>query len=264
MMTAQADVACYNSQVKTMIHRKTSGAGTAELREEEKRLLDRMGKFWEIRRQNKDDAQFRHVEWSGPEFYLKSMKLLLSSSIVSLTFGISLFSEHLGALNLLVALSLAPSLFAIAQTPTVLNMYKCTSAACEASKAPHMSSAHCNNRFERIWHDVDSAGRIAIKQLAKDANWAAAGAVATAVCALMSMQNADNDVLNMIFTHARHDVVHNMWVRHAMIVLGAVEDLPVVLRDNLENMFPRVKPVIKISPMMSQLVRVCSAVQFMD
>ena len=48
-----------------------------------------------------------------------------------------------------------------------------------------------------------------------------------------------------------------------MIVLGAVEDLPVVLRDNIENMFPRTKPLIKISPLMSHALKVCSAIQLM-
>jgi hypothetical protein len=79
--------------------------------------------------QHKDDAMFSHLEWRGPEFYLNSMKLLLSSSIASLSFGASLFSPSMGPVNALVGLTLAPSMLAMALTPTMLFMYSWASAA---------------------------------------------------------------------------------------------------------------------------------------
>jgi hypothetical protein len=281
--------------VKSMVERKVEGARAGQRARGGSVGSDGCGagrvvggKVWNVRRQSKDDVLFGHVEWRGPEFYLNSMKLLVSSSIVSLTFGASLFSEHLGALNLVVALSLAPSMLAIAQTPTIINMYKCASAASTAAPA-RQEHARCSERphadalplqddcgrlrggmehgevVQGIVRDLGSAVRIASKQVTRDVNWATAGA-ATAAFVLVAIQaaayNMHNDVLTTVFMHARHDVMHNEWVRDAMMVLGAVEDLPIVLRDNLENMFPRIKPLIKISPVVTRALAIFSAVQF--
>jgi hypothetical protein len=252
--------------VKSIVERKGGMGG------EDAKGSARSGKVWNVRRQSKEDALFAHVEWRGPEFYLNSMKLLVSSSVVSLTFGASLFSADLGALNLLVALSLTPSILAIAQTPTILKMYQCASAAansaasCDARASGLSDCGGLDKVLQRVAQDLGSAVRVATKQVAKDVNWATVGA-ATAACAAVAIQaaacNMHNDMLTAIVAHARHDVVQNEWVRDAMILLRAVEDLPVVLRDNIESMFPRVKPLIKISPVVTHAVKVCSALQFM-
>jgi hypothetical protein len=220
-----------------------------------------MDKVWNVRRVTKDDTLFAHLEWRGPEFYLKSLKLLLSSSMVSLSFGASLFDSDTGALNILVALCLAPSLYAISLTPTILDMYKRASAGSQDHCAS--ASTHGSNVVQQVVQGVLGSLSTAKKQMLKDVD-ATAVALVTAACTAgavhMHMGHIDGHTWSSIITHAQD----NQWLRDTMILLRAVEDLPVVLRENIENMFPRAKPLIKMAPHMSHVIKMYSAMSMLN
>jgi hypothetical protein len=258
-----------------MVERKSAAAGvtwreacTTAWREGGSGGGANLGKVWSVRRQSKDDALFAHLQWRGPEFYIKSLKLLLSSSMVSLTFGASLFSADIGALNIIVALSLAPSLFAIYLTPTILDMYKCALAA-TADSQPSTHSGCTGTKpmmmAQQVAQGVRSSLSTVTKQVQKDVDCAAV-AVITAACTvgaihmhMYNMAEMDSSTWSTILVHAQDKLWQNEWMRDTLLLLRAVEDLPVVLRENIESMFPRAKPWIKMSPMMTQIITMCSA-----
>ncbi len=223
-----------------------------------------MGKVWSMRRTTKDDAMFAHLEWRGPEFYLKSLKLLLSSSMVSLSFGASLFDSDIGALNILVALCLAPS----SLTPTILDMYKRASAdsqhrhAASTQCTTHTSESRQLSQSDVVQQVVQGAlGSLstAKKQMLKDADVTAV-ALATAACTVGAVHMHMGHIeWSSILTHAQD----NEWLRGTMICLRAVEDLPVVLRENIESMFPRAKPMIKMAPHLGHVIKMYSAMSML-
>jgi hypothetical protein len=229
--------------------------------ERKKEACAAANKVWSVRRTTKDDALFAHLEWRGPEFYLKSLKLLLSSSMVSFSFGASLFDSDMGALNILVALCLAPSLYAISLTPTILDMYKRASADSHHRATMHASDGGAVG--QQVAQGVLSSLSTAKKQMLKDVD-AVAVAVATGACTAVAMHmhmgHVDSHTLSSVMAHAQD----NECFRDALILLRAVEDLPVVLRENIENMFPRAKPLIKITPLMGHVIKMCSAMSMLN
>ncbi len=140
-----------------------------------------------------------------------------------------------------------------------------TGSSSSVGMRPNGAGTASLNPFARLTRSVSGFLQDA-QEKKTDVDWTSI--TLTTVCVLGGIEvyhvtSTHHETLSTVLLHTRQNMLQNSWMRDVVIVLGAVDDLPVVLKENIESMFPKSKSFLRVCPFVVNALRLYSAVQIM-